>query len=263
MQNINKIRNIITIVLLLNIIFSICTFIYLYNKTLNIISENSHINIINIYFVFFLTNIILSGFVMIYLYNNTTKWSLEEKLLQKSIADSKNLFEKLENNKKENRNIENSIKISHEEIMKQFSNCNNLNDIAKVIFREISKNIQITSAVFFIHDKKSDSFIPVSTFALLIEEISSFKIGVGLNGQVAKNRNDIILTSIDEKYFNIVSGLGISQPSCLAIFPVIIDNNVEAVVEMSSFIKFSDEEMHFFHELFKGLNKFKNIEVTP
>lgn len=259
MQNISRIRNIVTVILLISIFFSIIIFIYLYNNIMDNNLGEIHIKLIYGAFAFFIVNIIISGSLMIYIYNNLTKWNFENLKVQESLTEYKDLVKKLESEKKETLDKENSIKISHEDFLKKFSNCKNLKELASDVFKEISKNIQITSALFYIKYKNTEEFIPFSSFALLIDEISSFNIGVGLNGQVAKNKKEVILSSLDEKYFNIVSGLGTSQPSNLAIFPVIIDDNVEGVVEISSFIPLTKNEIQFFINLFSGLSNFKNI----
>ncbi|OFX22223.1 MAG: hypothetical protein A2033_07000 [Bacteroidetes bacterium GWA2_31_9] len=262
MQNISKVRNIVTTILLLSIIFSIVLFSYLYNNLLSYNIENANNNLQLIFFVFFIGNFIFSGILMIYLYNSMTKWSIEEKVLQRSYSEANAQISRMEAEKKENSISENTFKVSFEEFIKNFDECKDLNDISKKIFLEISKIIELTSAVFYIYDKISETYVPNSYYAILLEEISSFKVGEGLNGQVAKNKKEIVLFSLEEKYFNIVSGLGTAQPSCLAIFPILIDKNIEGVVEMSSFVAFTDEEIEFFKVLFSRLSKFKNIEVV-
>lgn len=258
MQNISKIRDIVTAIFLSNIIISIVVFIYLYNNVLDDKTKEFHNILFNSAFTFTLVNIIISGSLMIYLYNNLTKWYVESIKNNKTIAECKSLITKIENDKKASLNNDDASKISYEEFIYKFSNCKNLKDIARIIFKEISKKIQITSAIFYVRDSNTEEFIPVSSFAIMLEDVSTFKEGDGLNGEVAKNKIEIILNSLENSYFNIVSGLGVAQPSSLAIFPIIIDDKTEGVVEISTFVKFSQNEIDFLIKLFSGLSKFKN-----
>ena len=54
------------------------------------------------------------------------------------------------------------------------------------------------------------------------------------------------LTDIPDGYFIIESGLGKAAPVSLLIFPVKKGNDVLAVIELSSFRKFTDEDERFF-----------------
>lgn len=252
MHKISKIRNVITVVLLLNIVFSLALFVILYN---NVSELSNNKFIVFTLFVLFIGNICISGGVMIYVYNYLTKCSIDASFLQNEFAKKEILLAKLESEKYNTTHTEKAFKVSIDDFLLNFSDCNSLKDISSKIFVEISKVIPIVCAAFFVKDKTSNNFVPLSSYALVIEIIESFNEGEGLNGQVAKNKSELVLNTLEENYFNITSGLGNSQPTSLAIFPIEVNGNVESVVEFALFRAFTDDEIVFLRKLFTSLSK--------
>src|SRR6185369_11246266 len=61
-----------------------------------------------------------------------------------------------------------------------------------------------------------------------------FAIGEGLVGQVALEKDRIILKDVPGNYIKISSGLGKATPAHIIIMPVLFENNVKAVIELAS-----------------------------
>ena len=72
-----------------------------------------------------------------------------------------------------------------------------------------------------------------------------FAIGESLVGQVAFEKERIILSNIPSNYIKISSGLGRATPSHLIILPVLFENNVKAVIELASLDQFSETHLDF------------------
>jgi hypothetical protein len=56
----------------------------------------------------------------------------------------------------------------------------------------------------------------------------------GLVGQVAFEKERIILSNVPGNYIKISSGLGRAKPANLIILPVLFENKVKAVIELAS-----------------------------
>jgi GAF domain-containing protein len=67
--------------------------------------------------------------------------------------------------------------------------------------------------------------------------------GEGLAGTAWRERDTILLTEIPNDYVAINSGLGGSNPNCILIVPLIINDQVMGVIEMASFHVFEDYEI--------------------
>ncbi|HEX4849545.1 MAG TPA: GAF domain-containing protein, partial [Puia sp.] len=96
--------------------------------------------------------------------------------------------------------------------------------------------------LFAAYGYKSDKNIP-----------TAFAIGEGLVGQVAFEKERIILNNVPGNYIKITSGLGRAKPSNLIILPVLFENNVKAVIELASLDVFSETHLDFLSQLTESI----------
>jgi HAMP domain-containing protein/signal transduction histidine kinase/DNA-binding response OmpR family regulator len=82
---------------------------------------------------------------------------------------------------------------------------------------------------------------------------SEFNIGEGLVGQVAFEKERIILSNIPSNYIKISSGLGRAKPANLIILPVLFENKVKAVIELASLDTFSQTHLDFLEQLTESI----------
>jgi HAMP domain-containing protein/signal transduction histidine kinase/CheY-like chemotaxis protein len=80
-----------------------------------------------------------------------------------------------------------------------------------------------------------------------------FAIGEGLVGQVAFEKERIILSNVPTNYIKISSGLGRSKPANLIILPVLFENKVKAVIELASLDIFSETHIDFLAQLTESI----------
>ncbi|HEX2976168.1 MAG TPA: GAF domain-containing protein [Bacteroidales bacterium] len=117
----------------------------------------------------------------------------------------------------------------------------------------IAKEKEISQAAFFIREEKDGR--PVVRFIAGFatpepeESHSILELGEGFPGQVAKDGKLMNLSEIPEGYLVIESGLGKAAPVSLILFPVKNGDDVLAVIELSSFHKFTGDDEQFFKSI--------------
>ena len=97
-------------------------------------------------------------------------------------------------------------------------------------------------SLFSAYGYKSEKHIPVE-----------FAIGEGLVGQVALEKERIILSNVPGNYIKISSSLGRAKPTNLIILPVLFENKVKAVIELASLDTFSETHLDFLEQLTESI----------
>ena len=75
------------------------------------------------------------------------------------------------------------------------------------------------------------------------------EIGEGILGQAYLDKSIIYMTDIPENYLQIKSGLGESKPKSLILIPLINNNKVEGIIELSSFKELCANKMDFLEQV--------------
>jgi signal transduction histidine kinase/HAMP domain-containing protein len=78
---------------------------------------------------------------------------------------------------------------------------------------------------------------------------NEFRLGEGLVGQCAREKERILLTDVPGGYVTINSGLGASTPLNIIVLPILFEGSVRAVVELASFSRFSVTHQLFLEQL--------------
>ena len=76
-----------------------------------------------------------------------------------------------------------------------------------------------------------------------------FRLGEGLVGQAALEKKPILLTNVPDDYIQITSGLGEAPPRNIIVLPILFEGEVKAVVELASFLPFSQIHQIFLDQL--------------
>ncbi|MFT3836711.1 MAG: HAMP domain-containing protein [Myxococcaceae bacterium] len=79
------------------------------------------------------------------------------------------------------------------------------------------------------------------------------KLGEGLVGQCAEDKQPILMTGVPAGYVQISSGLGVAGASSVAVFPVLFEGEIKAVVELGSFGTFSAVHLDFVSQLTESI----------
>jgi signal transduction histidine kinase/HAMP domain-containing protein/CheY-like chemotaxis protein len=80
-----------------------------------------------------------------------------------------------------------------------------------------------------------------------------FRLGEGLVGQCAQEKERILLTDVPGDYVTINSGLGESPPLNIIVLPILFEGSVRAVVELASFSPFSAAHKEFLDQLTESI----------
>src|SRR4029078_3645916 len=97
------------------------------------------------------------------------------------------------------------------------------------------------------------------------EELSSMKefaLGQGLVGQVAIEKERILLTNVPKDYIRITSGLGEASPVSVIVLPVLFEKEIKAVIELASFENFSEIHLDFLSQLTESIGIVLNTIET-
>ena len=82
---------------------------------------------------------------------------------------------------------------------------------------------------------------------------TTIKLGEGLVGQCAIEREQILLTNVPSEYTQVSSGLGGAPPRSIIVLPVLFEGQVKAVLELASFETFSPAHQALLEQLTESI----------
>src|ERR1700750_2521770 len=80
-----------------------------------------------------------------------------------------------------------------------------------------------------------------------------FKLGEGLVGQAALEKERIMLTKVPPYYIHVGSGLGETAPKNIVVLPILFEGQVKAAMELSSLEQFSPMHHAFLDQLTESI----------
>jgi len=83
--------------------------------------------------------------------------------------------------------------------------------------------------------------------------LTQYAMGEGLIGQVAVEKERIILSNVPKDYIKINSGLGDARPKDVIILPVLFEGRLKAVIELASLDTFSQIHLDFLEGLTESI----------
>ncbi len=132
-----------------------------------------------------------------------------------------------------------------------------LETVARLILSELAPLVGAQQGVFYLME--TDAEEPIlklfSTYAYRERKhlANRFRLGEGLVGQCALERERILLTQVPEDYVKISSGLGEATPLSIVVLPVLFEGQVTAVIELASFRRFSEIHLTFLDQLTESI----------
>ncbi len=157
----------------------------------------------------------------------------EQDVLGKSLLVMKENL--LANHRKES--IQNWISEGKNLISNLLRMYNKLEELGDHVLEHLVRYIDSTQGAIYLYHEERQSLVSLSTYAYSRKKFTTdeFKIGHGLVGQCAYERDYIYRTEIPDDYYTISSGLiGDKKPSSLLIVPLISEESLQGVVELAS-----------------------------
>jgi HAMP domain-containing protein/signal transduction histidine kinase/CheY-like chemotaxis protein len=134
-----------------------------------------------------------------------------------------------------------------------------LNSVTKKILSELATVVTAQHGLFYIlqeDEKFLDSKLNlIASYAYIKRKNApaQYAMGEGLIGQVAVEKERIILSNVPKDYIKINSGLGDAQPRDVIILPVLFEGQLKAVIELASLDTFSEIHLDFLEGLTESI----------
>jgi len=129
--------------------------------------------------------------------------------------------------------------------------------VSKVILSELAPLVDAQHGVFYISERQEGEQLLKLLASYAYRErkglANAFKLGEGLVGQCALEKEPILLSDVPDSYIRISSGLGEEVPRNIVVLPVLFEGEIKAVIELASFHKFSDVHLGFLEQLTESI----------
>jgi CheY-like chemotaxis protein/signal transduction histidine kinase len=142
-----------------------------------------------------------------------------------------------------------------------------LKAVSRLVMSELTPLVGAQHGAFFMTESESDGDPQLRLIASYAYKRRKgvpnvFGLGDGLVGQAALERKSILVTKAPEDYIAIASGLGEADPVNIIVLPVLFEDQVMAVIEMASFVPFSEAHLTFLEQLSETLGVVVNTIVA-
>ena len=154
--------------------------------------------------------------------------------------------------------IQNKNEVYFNEGIGEFSDkITGINDIVKLSKEAIttmSRYVDASSGVLYTFNKEKEELNLISSFAYISRDSLSnkFKLGEGVIGQVALERESILLKNIKTDEFDVQTGTTLSTPKEVYTFPLMHEGELYGVAEIMSFSEFTKIHKDYFQDVESG-----------
>src|SRR6187401_1651904 len=138
-----------------------------------------------------------------------------------------------------------------------------LEAVSKLIMSELTPLVSAHHGAFYIMEDENNTPVLKLIASYAYKERkhlgNRFYLGEGLVGQAALEKKPILLTNVPPDYIQIASGLGESPPRNIIVLPILFEGEVKAVVELASFLPFSQIHQTFLDQLSESIGVVLNM----
>jgi CheY-like chemotaxis protein/HAMP domain-containing protein/GAF domain-containing protein len=138
-----------------------------------------------------------------------------------------------------------------------------LESVSRLIMSELTPLVSAHHGAFFMMDSDAGASMLklVASYAYRARKHvgNRFALGEGLVGQVAIEKQPILLQNVPDDYIQITSGLGEAPPRNIIVLPVLFEGDVKAVIELASFLPFSQIHQTFLDQLTESIGVVLNM----
>ncbi|QSW88420.1 HAMP domain-containing protein [Flavobacterium endoglycinae] len=134
-----------------------------------------------------------------------------------------------------------------------------LKAVTTKILSELAAVVTAQHGLFYILEEGEDFMDSklnlIASYAYLKRKnsLTQYGMGEGLIGQVAVEKERIILSNVPKDYIKINSGLGDARPKDVIILPVLFEGRLKAVIELASLDTFSQIHLDFLEGLTESI----------
>jgi signal transduction histidine kinase/CheY-like chemotaxis protein len=129
--------------------------------------------------------------------------------------------------------------------------------VGRLILSELAPVVSAQQGVFYTMDvsKEEPTLKLLASYAYKQRKHADnfFKLGEGLVGQCALEKERILLVNAPPDYITITSGLGEAVPVNIVVLPVLFEGQVKAILELASFERFSPTHLAFLDQLTESI----------
>ncbi|MDP2975986.1 MAG: GAF domain-containing protein, partial [Anaerolineales bacterium] len=129
--------------------------------------------------------------------------------------------------------------------------------VCKLILSELAPLVKAQHGVFYgMEGEKDDARLGLQASYAYKERKNlpkQFRLGEGLVGECALQKQRILLTNVPSDYVQISSGLGEATPMSVVVLPVMFEGVTKAVIELASFERFSPIHLAFMEQLTESI----------
>ncbi|MCC5616995.1 response regulator [Nostoc sp. CHAB 5836] len=157
---------------------------------------------------------------------------------------------------------QNWLKSNLAEFTQMLQGQRNLQSVSRMILSNLAPLVGASQGIFYLMDSIDDQPMLklLSSYAYKERKnlANQFRLGEGLVGQCALEKQRIILTEVPGDYIRISSGLGEAPPLNIIVLPILFEGQVNAVIELASFGSFNELHLTFLEQLSENLGVFLN-----
>ncbi|QKQ74712.1 response regulator [Nostoc sp. TCL240-02] len=157
---------------------------------------------------------------------------------------------------------QNWLKSNLAEFTQMLQGQRNLENASSLILSNLAPLVGASQGVFYAMTSINDQPVLklLSSYAYKERKnlANQFRLGEGLVGQCALEKQRILLTEVPSDYIRISSGLGEAPPLNIIVLPIVFETQVSAVIELASFESFSHLHLTFLEQLSENLGVFLN-----
>jgi len=111
------------------------------------------------------------------------------------------------------------------------------------------------AAIYLSNDDQGEEFQLTGSYAYDQRKGNRnvFKLGEGLIGQAALEKQHILFSDVPENYLAIQSGLGEVTPHYILVFPLLHEQTVKGVLELGTVHQFTEVQRHFIEQVAENI----------
>lgn len=157
---------------------------------------------------------------------------------------------------------QNWLKSNLAEFTQMLQGHRSLESVTRLILSNLAPLVGASQGVFYVMNLIDDEPVLklLSSYAYKERKnvANQFRLGEGLVGQCALEKQRILLTEVPSDYIRISSGLGEAPPLNIIVLPILFEMQVSAVIELASFRTFSDLHLKFLEQFSEIVGVFLN-----